>query len=156
MSTFLKTDSKMRYTLGVVYAPDEVDSQGDFSPAEEIEKACHGFMRSLQGKKIKKGALGFMHKDWSDDIGDIVECFIAPIDMTIGDAEIKKGTWLLGAVWSEDIFQKIEDGEITGYSMGGSGTREKVDEVAKSDDEPSRFAQAMHEAITNRLSSEGR
>lgn len=41
---------KERYTLGIVYEPDTVDSQGDWSTAEEIQKACHNFMRALQGK----------------------------------------------------------------------------------------------------------
>jgi hypothetical protein len=123
---FLKSDSKQRYTLGVVYSPDEVDSQGDFTDAAEIEKACHGFMRRLQGKKIKKGALGHMHKDWSDDLGEIVECYCAPADMEIEGEQVAKGTWLLGVVWSEDMFQKVEAGEITGYSMGGTGKREEV------------------------------
>jgi hypothetical protein len=126
MPGFLKSDSKQRYTLGVVYSPDEIDSQGDFADAAEIEKACHGFMRRLQGRKIKKGALGHMHKEWPDDLGEIVECYCAPIDMQIGDENIKKGTWLLGVIWNDEMFQKIEKNEITGYSMGGTGNREEV------------------------------
>ncbi|MCL6580135.1 MAG: hypothetical protein K6U08_00735 [Firmicutes bacterium] len=31
----IKSDSKKRYTLGVVYEPDVVDSQGDWTDAEE-------------------------------------------------------------------------------------------------------------------------
>jgi hypothetical protein len=32
----LKSDAKQRYTLGVVYAPNEVDTQGDYAEAPEI------------------------------------------------------------------------------------------------------------------------
>jgi hypothetical protein len=150
----IKSDEKARYTLGIVYAPDEIDKQEDFATTEEIEKACHDFMRHIQGRSsnnIKKGALGLMHKEWGDDLGDIVECYCAPVDMTIGDELVKKGTWLLGAVWSPEAFEKIENGELTGYSMGGSGLREKVDAVDiphgihKRDE--SRFEAALDEII---------
>jgi len=154
----LKSDTKRRYTLGVVYEPDVVDSQDDWTDAEEIEKACWNFMRSLQGKtrvtksvlevlelivkglrdrdiaaidisdvwedvqKAAKG-LGYMHEQWDESIGDIVECYIAPVDFKVGDEIIKKGTWLLGVVWTPEYFAKVEAGEITGFSMGGRGRR---------------------------------
>lgn len=161
---FIKSDFKQRYTLGVVYEPNAEDSQGDFTDTGEIEKACHDFMMSLQGKStVTKAALqlldsivkslqngdsidvdvtdvwdditkadnplGFMHEDWSDGIGDIVECYIAPVDFQIGDEQVKKGTWLLGCKWSSEYFKKIECGELTGLSMGGSGKRIPVKEV---------------------------
>lgn len=125
---FIKADAVKRYTLGIVYEPDAVDSQDDFADAEEIEKASHDFMRHIQGK-LKKGALGIMHKEWPDDVGDIVECYCAPVDMQIGDDLIKQGTWMLGVIWSEEFFEKIDKKEITGYSMGGSGKREKVEAI---------------------------
>ena len=160
----LKSDAKKRYTLGIVYEPDKIDSQGDWSDEEEIEKACWNFMRLIQGKNkvtksvlelldlIAKGlekksavaidisdiwedlqkavqGLGVMHKEWSDNIGDIVECYVAPVDMLINGEWIKKGTWLMGVIWSEEYFEKVEAGEITGFSMGGRGKRISDEEV---------------------------
>lgn len=123
---FLLKEDIQRYTLGVVYEPDVVDTQDDFADAAEIEKACHEFMRHIQGKgSVKKGPVGLMHSDWSDDNGEVVECFLAPVDMTIGDQEVKKGSWLLGVIWSPEIFAKIQKGEINAYSMGGTGHRER-------------------------------
>ena len=47
-----------RYTLGVVYSPDEKDAQDDWSDALEIEKACHDFTKKMQGKgKVNKSAV---------------------------------------------------------------------------------------------------
>jgi len=63
--------------------------------------------------------LGYMHSLWSDGIGDIVENYIAPVDMVINGEPIKKGTWLMGVVWSPEYYEKIQKGEITGYSLGG-------------------------------------
>ena len=67
--------------------------------------------------------LGDMHSDWSEELGDVVECYVAPADFTIGTERISKGSWLLGVVWSPDQFKKIETGERTGLSMGGRGQR---------------------------------
>jgi hypothetical protein len=50
----------------------------------------------------------------------------------------------MGAIWNEEIYKKIESGDITGYSMGGSGTRETVDDVP---DAPSKFAAGLQEAL---------
>lgn len=154
----LKSDAKRRYTLGVVYEPDVVDSQGDWTDAEEIEKACWNFMRSIQSKSkvtksvlevlgliakglqdreavaidisdvwedIQKAAkgLGYMHERWDEGMGDIVECYVAPVDFQVGDGMVRKGTWLLGVVWAPEYFAKVESGEITGFSMGGRGRR---------------------------------
>lgn len=113
---FLKADEEKRYTLGIVYEPDTVDSQGDYATAEDIEKAAWDFMR-------KTLRLGYMHKEWSNDIGDIVESYLAPVDMRIGDSIVKKGTWLLGVVWSSEYWEKVQKGEITGFSMGGRARR---------------------------------
>ncbi len=154
----IKSDAKKRYTLGVVYEPDVVDSQGDWTDAEEIEKAAHAFMLSLQGRPrlgkatlevlglVAKGlgerpvvaidvsdcweelrkagqGLGYMHEAWDPGIGDVVECYVAPCDMVVNEQAVRKGAWLLGVIWSEEYFAKVEAGEITGLSMGGSGRR---------------------------------
>lgn len=158
MRTFLKKEDTQKYTLGVVYEPDVVDSQGDFAKADAIEKAAWNFMKGIQAKAkltadvakaftafvdaVKKGdgeiditdiletirkednsGLGLQHGYWGDELGDIVESFIAPTDMVIGDQTVTKGTWMMGVVWNDAVFQKVQAGDITGYSMGGSGTR---------------------------------
>lgn len=43
-------DEKRRYTLGVVYEPDTLDTDQELSTAEELEKACWDFMRLIQGR----------------------------------------------------------------------------------------------------------
>jgi hypothetical protein len=161
----LKQDAPLRYTLGVVYAPMAVDSQGDFSKADTIQQAAFGFMRRLQGTKtltkwasrlldaivkvvqtpaplridvtdmvdeITKatGALGDQHASWDAGLGEIVECYCMPCDGEIAGELVTKGTWLLGVIWSPAQFAKIQAGERTGYSMGGKGRRQFVEEMA--------------------------
>ena len=44
----VKQEPERRYTLGVVYEPDEVDAHGDMATAETIEKAAWEFAKNLQ------------------------------------------------------------------------------------------------------------
>lgn len=165
----LKKEAKQRFTLGLVYSPLEVDTQGEFTTADEIEKACWEFNRALQGKaQVNKIAmelleavvkalqegkeftldltellddvekaggmgLGFMHEQWDQGLGDIVESYTTPMDFDLttpaGVQKVKKGAWLMGIVWSPDYFAKVESGEMTGLSMGGTAVKIPVEGV---------------------------
>ena len=109
-----------RYTLGVVYEPDVTDSQGEYADAATIRKAAFDFATTLQGR------LGDNHTSWDDAMGRIVETYTAPADMVVSGQAIRKGSWLLGVVWSPDYFAKIQKGERVGLSMGGRAERELV------------------------------
>jgi len=74
-------------------------------------------------QKELKSRVGDMHSDFSEDNGEVVESFVLPHDMTIGGEKLKKGSWLLGVVWNDEIFEKILKGERTGLSVGGQGVR---------------------------------
>ncbi len=160
----LQKNDAQRYTLGVVYEPDTVDTQGDFADASEIEKACWEFSKLIQGQAavtkkaltvlscVVKAAetgeevkldvtdlisdlrkdggtgLGYMHALWSDGLGDIVENYILPCDTTLNGESVKKGSWLMGIVWAPEVFQKVQNNEITGLSLGGSAFRVPVEE----------------------------
>ena len=162
----VKHAEDQRYTLGIVYSPDEPDTEGDQASAEEIEKAAHEFLRLLQnGPTISKAERTFlsgiakslngeaevqvdvtelleplakglglndMHLNTDNDheLGDIVECFVAPCDMTVNGQEIKKGSWCLGVVWSEEHWPLIKSGQRTGFSMEGLGVRVPIIEEA--------------------------
>jgi arginyl-tRNA synthetase len=158
--SIIAKDQKRRYTLGIVYAPDELDTDEEFTDAAELEKAAWDFMRELQGRsemaklamelvdtmmksvppdgeeldvevdvsvlceEIAKRGVNAMHLEDLED-AEVVESYIAPVDMEIDGQKIAKGTWLCGIVWGEEHFKKIEAGEWTGYSMGGFAHREK-------------------------------
>lgn len=157
MTRILKADSAQRYTLGVVYEPGVVDTQGDYATAPEIEKACWDFNRAqlapiakanvlldaieqaalgvsveLVIEAVEKGALGVQHSSWDDSHGDIVESYVAPSDMILTKADgnlesVKKGTWLMGIVWSPENWAKVEKGELAGLSLGGVARRVRTD-----------------------------
>jgi|ERR1035437_1956904 hypothetical protein len=119
---FIHKSEEKRYTLGIVYAPDEVDSQDDWSTAEEIEAGCWKYNRDLIDDG-PDGKLGVQHSRWNPKDGDIVESYIAPADFTVDGKQIKKGTWLMGVIWSKDMWKQIKANKITGYSMGGKAKK---------------------------------
>lgn len=103
---------KQRLVYGVVYAPYAVDAQGDWADEPTIEKAAHRWMLESQGHKI-------MHQLNTDDVR-VVESYLAPQDIRIGDAHVDKGSWVLVTkIMSDELWKKIETGEYTGYSLGG-------------------------------------
>lgn len=116
-----KVDDEKQIVYGVVLEPETVDAQGDIISADEIEKACHDFMRNY---RAQKSAMGLMHKREAPEI-DVVECAIAPADFKIGKQKVKKGSWYMGSyVSSKKIWKDIKDGKLTGYSIGGRGQHE--------------------------------
>ncbi|SCC56648.1 Uncharacterized protein BCZB5J_04497 [Bacillus cereus] len=120
----LKTEEEKQLVTGVVYEPDVEDSHGDTMTEEEIEKAAYTFMENYQ--HIDK-----QHDEIAGK-GTVVENWIAKSDMTVGEQEVKAGTWLMTVrVDDTDTWEEIKKGEVTGFSMGGFGERV---EIAKADD----------------------
>lgn len=143
-----KADDAKKLVYGVVYEPDAEDTHGDIMTAAEIEKAVHGFMSNLA---IAKGVVMDTQHDFDPGVGDVVECYIAPVDFELGDQTILKGSWVLVTKASEEIWEQIQSGEITGYSMAGTAEAiEKQDQepAAKSDDEAMGFFRTMKAFFT--------
>ncbi|OAT71886.1 XkdF-like putative serine protease domain-containing protein [Parageobacillus thermoglucosidasius] len=147
-----KEEEEQKLVYGVVYEPDVVDAHGDFMTAEEIEKAAHVFMKDY--RNIDK------QHDFNAGVGEVVESYIAPTDFKIGDEEIKKGSWVLVTKASDEIWEQIKKGEITGYSMAGTAeVIEKQEEkpVTKSneDDEVKGFFNLLKNFFTGEKIQKG-
>lgn len=113
-----KSDDPQKLVYGVVYEPDVEDAHGDFMDAETIEKAAHGFMEEYQN--IDK------QHDFKTNAGKVVESYVAPSDMTVGDTAIAKGTWVLVTKATDELWESIQKGEFTGYSLAGTAEVEEV------------------------------
>ena len=111
-----------RFVLGIVLEPDVVDSQKDTYDAHAIRKAAHFFMENYR-------AVGLQHKDVVTGKVVILESYVAPSDITVGETVIKAGTWLMGMRAKDDaIWNGIKSGAITGLSIGGTAFREPLSE----------------------------
>ena len=118
-----KADDPKQLVYGVVYEPDVEDAHKDFMTATEIEKAAHGFMENYQN--IDK------QHDFETEAGKVVESYIAPADIEIGETTITKGTWVLVTKATDDMWESIQKGEFTGYSLAGTAEVEGVQKATK-------------------------
>jgi hypothetical protein len=110
---FVEKREDEQIVTGVVYEPNETDTQGDYSTAEEIMKAAYSFMEN--GQQFQMNHAG------KDVEAVVLENYLAPVAFDIGEEHIKKGTWILTSrVKDIDIWKRIKSGEITGYSMRGT------------------------------------
>lgn len=117
----LKTDNENHYVTGIVYEPMVEDAHGNFMSEEEITKAAYYFIK--KGNKID-----LQHNFEPLSTETVVENWIAKSDTVIEGEEIKKGTWLMTVeVTNDEIWESIQKGEITGFSMGGVGVYSKED-----------------------------
>lgn len=114
----VRKDEQKQIVYGVVLEPETFDLQDDIISAEEIEETAHGFMRESR-------VIGLGHTE--ETTSSIVESYIAPIDMELGEEMIRKGSWVLG-VYVEDavLWNKVLEGELMSFSIGGFGLREPV------------------------------
>ena len=117
----VKADSENHYVTGVVYEPMTEDSHGNYMSEEEITKAAYYFAKN--GDKVD-----IQHSFEPFDGATVVETWIAKADFKICDEEIRKGTWpMTMEIADGDVWEKIEKGEITGFSMGGVGEYSEED-----------------------------
>ncbi|MBU8720529.1 terminase [Bacillus subtilis] len=124
-----KEADEQKLVYGIVYEPDTVDAHGDFMTAAEIEKAAHGFLKDA--REIDK------QHDFQGGVGAVVESYVAPTDFVINGELIKKGSWVLVTKASEEVWEEIKKGEITGYSMAG------IADIAKQEEKP--VSQGKHD-----------
>ena len=143
----LKSDAKAHYVTGIVYEPMEEDTQGNYMTEEEITKAAHWFAK--HGNQVD-----LQHSFEPLDGASVVESSVAKCDYELDGQAIKKGTWLMTVeLTSPEIFEAIEKGEITGFSMGGMGKYSQEDvALSKSEDLAGRTEQEK-KGILKRLAS---
>lgn len=111
---------ELRYLLGIVLEPDVVDAQDDTYTADEIRKTEWLFMEQFRN-------VGLQHKALINGMVNIVESYIAPVDMTVAGTVIKAGTWMMGLhVIDDEIWAKVKRGELTGLSIAGFARREPL------------------------------
>lgn len=117
----VKADAENHYVTGIVYEPMAEDSHGNFMTEAEITKAAYYFAKN--GNKVD-----LQHSFEPLEGAAVVESWIAKADFEIDGEAIQKGTWLMTVeVADESVWEGIEKGEITGFSMGGLGNYSEED-----------------------------
>lgn len=117
----LKVDADTHYVTGIVYEPLTEDAHGNFMTENEIRKAAYWFAKN--GDKVD-----LQHSFEQVEGVSVVETYVAPSDMDVEGQPVIKGTWLMTVeVENAEIWDKVQKGEVTGFSMGGIGKYSEAD-----------------------------
>jgi hypothetical protein len=115
---------------GVVYEPMRKDTHGDWTSAEEIEKWANDFLPSALRNQTwsniqHNNDKGFLK---AQDV-EIAQSYIAPCDFAFPNGEnVVKGSWVVVSKVNDIGLRKsIESGEITGYSLEGTGRKLNIE-----------------------------
>lgn len=128
-----KARPEERYTLGPFYIPNVVDAHGEWTDAEELQKALWGYAR--------KGNRDIMLQHSATKAGEWVELMSWPqetsVDLFLPDGAFSKarmrkatfpaGTAYIGVVWEPWAWELVKDGKVRGMSMGGRSGRVAVE-----------------------------
>jgi len=116
---FAAIDDDRHLVYGIVMEPDEVDTQGDITSADEIEKAAHRFME-------RSRVMGKGHVDVAKAMP--VESYIAPTSFDLGGQNIKAGSWVMASkVLDDELWEAIKGGDFTGFSIGAYTRRVELE-----------------------------
>lgn len=114
-----KADGRLKRLYGIVYAPDEMDAQGDWADAETIRKAADTWMQEGRARYVDREhefepVPAFVAESWIIRSGD-------PLFPTE-----REGAWAVG-IQIEDaaLWDAIEAGEVEGISLAGTAQMEK-------------------------------
>jgi hypothetical protein len=106
----LMADDEKRVVKGVVLAPGELDDQGRFATAEDIQDACWMYMHSQ--------AIYENHDQNISEVAQLVENYIAPVEFTINGQTVPAGSWVVAVrIADEKLWQDVKNGRYTGFSM---------------------------------------
>lgn len=132
-----KAEEAKRYTLGAMYIPDRIDAHGEWTDSDELQRAVWDYVKS-NDRRIR------LQHDRDVVAGEWVEVMAFPYELTVpiktlSGLEVSHtyppNTVFLGVIWEPWAWEKVQAGEILGYSIGGKAERLYVDmeEVEKED-----------------------
>lgn len=104
-----KTDKIHQIVKGVVYAAGQVDTDGETMSVEDVQKACWNFLAQRKEKNID------IQHDWQQSGCYVVESYMTEKD----DPNFPESAWIMSVKCTDEIFQKVIDGDLNGFSFGG-------------------------------------
>ena len=106
-----------RKVWAAVLVPGESDAHGDLVPEPEIESAAHSYMKHY--RKVDADHSLF------EGEGTPIESYIVrngPDEFTTPGGEsvsYPEGTWIMGVELGKDAWKRVQNGELTGFSIYG-------------------------------------
>jgi hypothetical protein len=124
-----KAEGDKRYTLGAMYIPDQLDAHNEWTSSEELQRAVWDYVRT-DDRRIR------LQHNRDVVAGEWVEVMSFPYELTVPITTVSgeetthtypANTVFLGVIWEEWAWEKVQAGEILGYSIGGRAERLYVD-----------------------------
>jgi hypothetical protein len=124
-----KAEGDKQYTLGAMYIPDQLDAHNEWTDSDELQRAVWDYVRS-NDRRIR------LQHDRDIVAGEWVEVMSFPYELTVPMQTMSSipinhtypaNTVFLGVIWEDWAWEKIKNGEILGYSIGGKAERLYVD-----------------------------
>jgi hypothetical protein len=132
-----KAEGEKRYTLGAMYIPDRIDAHGEWTSAEELQRAVWDYVRTDDRRIRLQHNRDIVAGEWVEVMAFPYELTtpILKADGTQENHTYPANTVFLGVIWEPWAWEKVQNGEILGYSIGGKAERLYVDmeAVAKED-----------------------
>lgn len=119
-----KTDPVHKVVKGIVYTAGDVDTDGETMTKEDVQTACWNFLAHRKEKNID------IQHDWQASGCYVIETYMTEKD----DPVFPENSWIMAVKCTDDIFEKVVNGELNGFSFGGSTkkyTQRVLLEVAK-------------------------
>lgn len=129
-----------------VMVPGEVDKDGESIPGSVIKKAAHQF--------LSEGKVDSIDSDHNliTGKGTLVESWLLKEDREYvtpdgGSFMAPAGTWMAGVKPEPEVKERIDSGELTGFSIFGEAERIKLKETFKSKAEKDCIDSMSEEAV---------
>lgn len=119
-----KADVEHRFTLGPWYIPNRYDAHGEWTDADELQKALWDYVRTGDRDIRLQHNKDIVAGEW-------LEAMSFPVPVSIGmtkSGESKQvtypsGTVFLGVQWKPWAWEMVKEGKIRGFSIGGAAAR---------------------------------
>lgn len=123
VSPILKADMDAKVIWGWAYVSTEkgersMDHSGEWVSPDTLVKASTNFMLKSRMAKVN-------HQGAKE--GDIVGSL--PVTKELADAlgiQTEREGWIIGVVASESTLKKVQDGELTSFSIGGRALKRSL------------------------------
>lgn len=119
-----KSDDEKGIVYGIVYAPDQIDTDGEYTDSDEIIKAAYAFMKARNTTNVDQ------QHDFNNVDAFVAESWIVKANDSVFPDE-PVGAWAVAIQLESDELKKgVKNGEIAGISMAGTAVKKEVEEPA--------------------------
>ena len=119
-------EGERQIAYAAVLIPNRVDKQGDVIPPYVVERAAHEYMAEY--RKMDSD------HDLQDGAGTPVESWVLFEDQEFdlpdgGTVTYPEGTWVIGKRFTDDEWERVKSGELTGFSIYGGAQAIDVEDL---------------------------